>query len=172
VADPFTGEIRIFPYNFAPRGWAFCDGGLLGTDQFPDLFEVIGTTYGGDGETTFALPDLKGRVPLHPGEGPGLSLYALGDAGGTDDVALTNGQMPSHRHAIQATTATGTTSTPDGTVVLAAPASGSAYKATGTLAAMGNVLTTTGGSLPHNNMQPYLAFNFCIALVGVYPERN
>jgi microcystin-dependent protein len=172
VADPFTGEIRIFPYNFAPRGWAFCDGQVTSIAQFPELFEVIGTTYGGDGETTFALPNLKGRVPLHPGEGPGLSPYALGDAGGTDVVALTNGEMPSHRHAIQATTAPGTTSTPDGNVVLAAPASGSAYKATGTLTPMGSVLTNTGGSLPHTNRQPYLAFNFCIALVGVYPERN
>lgn len=172
MADPFTGEIRIFPYNFAPRGWAFCDGQLLPIEQYLELFDVIGTTYGGDGESTFALPNLQGRVPLHPGEGPGLSPYALGDAGGTEGVTLANGQMPAHRHAIQATTAPGTTSTPDGTVVLAAPDSGSAYKTTGTLTSMGNVLAPAGGGAPHYNMQPYLTLNFCIALVGVYPKRN
>jgi microcystin-dependent protein len=175
MADPFVAEIRIFPFNFAPKGWAFCDGQLLPLSQNTALFSLLGTTYGGDGKSTFALPNLMGRVPMHPSQGPGLSLRDLGESGGTPAVTLLEAEIPSHSHAVKASSGAGTTASPDG-AAWAQPRYGRvAEKAYGTTinASMGaNSTGIAGGGLPHNNMQPYLTMNFCIALQGVYPPRG
>ncbi|RIK44076.1 MAG: phage tail protein [Chloroflexi bacterium] len=169
MSDPFVSEIRIFAFNYAPPGWAFCDGENLPRSQHPRLFSLIGTTYGTAPDGYFALPDLRGRAPMHPGQGPGLSPHTLGEADGVETVTLEADELPVHRHTLQGSTATATASAPDTTLVLGATTGGSAYRATGTTVAMGDVLASTGGGQPHNNMQPYLAMNFCIALVGVTP---
>jgi microcystin-dependent protein len=171
MADPFVAEIRIFPFNFAPRGWAWCDGQLLPISQNTALFSLLGTTYGGDGKSTFALPDLQGRGPMHPGQGPGLSLHDLGETGGSDTVSLLESEIPSHPHALVASQADGIERTPVGQL----PATGmgiSAYQAPGALTQLsGSALAPAGGDQPHNNLQPYLTFYFCIALQGIFPQR-
>lgn len=172
MSDPFVGEIRIFALNFPPAGWAFCNGQTLAISQYPDLFVVIGTTYGGDGVTSFAVPDLQGRAPMHPGQGPGLSQRVLGEAGGAEDVTLSTAHMPAHQHAIQASSSTADSTVPATTAALAATNGGSAYRASGTLTQMGDMLSSTGGGQPHYNMQPYMTFYFCIALVGMVPVPN
>lgn len=176
MADPFIAEIRIFPFFFAPKGWAFCDGQLLPISQNTALFSLLGTTYGGDGKSTFALPDLQGSVPMHPGQGPGLSLHDLGEIGGSDTVTLLLSEIPAHLHTVgRATNANGNVTSPVGAIWAQAPsgrgtislyASGPATGKMGT----DNILPT-GGDLPHNNRQPYLTLNFCIALQGVFPSR-
>jgi microcystin-dependent protein len=175
VADPFVAEIRIFPFNFAPKGWAFCDGQLLPLSQNTALFSLLGTTYGGDGKSTFALPDLRGQVPMHPGQGPGLSLRDLGESGGSATVTLLESEIPSHTHGVMASSGAGTTANPDGGA-WAQPRYGRVTeKAYGTTinASMGaNSTGITGGGQPHNNMQPYLTMNFCIALQGIFPPRG
>ena len=174
MADPFVAEVRIFAFNFAPKGWAFCDGQLLPISQNTALFSLLGTTYGGDGKSIFALPDIQGRSVVNPGQGPGLSLYDLGQEGGEEAVTLLDSEMPSHTHTLQAVTAPATTSVPSTSATLARSAGGSAYKTTafGALVPMSpQTLSVTGGSLPHNNMMPYLTLNFCIALQGVFPAR-
>jgi microcystin-dependent protein len=175
MADPFVAEIRIFGFNFAPRGWAFCNGQLLPLSQNTALFSLLGTTYGGDGKSTFALPDLQTRVPMHPGQGPGLSLYDLGETGGTAAVTLVPSEMPAHTHTMSVQTATlGATAAPAGNT-LGRPASGKLYvtAANPALVTMSpSMLAPAGGSQPHNNLQPYLTFNFCIALQGVFPPRG
>src|SRR5690349_4827562 len=172
--DPFVAEIRIFPFNFAPRQWAWCDGQLLPISQNTALFSLLGTTYGGNGKSTFALPNLQGRAPMHPGQGPGLSLHDLGENGGSETVSLLESEIPAHSHSMMASTVTATKSNPEQRVL--AKASGATpYLAPGgaTIVAMaGNSLAPSGGDQPHNNMQPYLTLNFCIALQGVFPPRT
>lgn len=175
MANPFLAEIRIFPFNFAPKGWAFCDGQLLPLSQNTALFSLLGTTYGGDGKSTFALPDMQGNTPMHPGQGPGLSLHDLGETGGTQTVTLLQTEIPSHSHVVNATTAA---SQADPTASVWAnpggrPAPNFFADSGGTSLLMNDTaLSITGGSQPHNNMQPYLTLNFCIALQGVYPPRT
>ena len=167
MSEPFIGEIILFAGNFAPRGWALCNGQILAISQNTALFSILGTTYGGNGQTTFALPDLRGRVPVHPGQGPGLSPYDLGQAGGTETVTLNVAEMPQHTHPQPATNGEQTTNRPNG----ALPARGGVYAQTSD----GSTLTPpspVGGSQPHNNIQPYLGLNYIIALEGIFPSRN
>jgi microcystin-dependent protein len=171
--DPFVAEIRIFPFNFAPRGWAFCDGQLLPLSQNTALFSLLGTTYGGNGKSNFALPDLQGRAPMHPGQGPGLSLHDLGETGGSDTVSLLESEIPSHSHALTTFNDVGVDRIPGPTEALARSTGGLLYAAPGALVTLsGNALPPAGGDQPHNNLQPYLTMNFCIALQGVFPPRG
>ncbi|BCM17439.1 phage tail protein [Mesorhizobium sp. J8] len=175
MADPFVAEIRIFPFNFAPKGWAWCDGQLLPLSQNTALFSLLGTTYGGNGKSNFALPDLQGRSPMHPGQGPGLSLHDLGETGGTETVSLIESEMPMHNHAMRATVENGTQGTLTPNITLATSIGGQVFQKTtnANLVAMNaNALAPAGGDQPHNNMQPYLTCYFCIALQGVFPPRN
>jgi microcystin-dependent protein len=176
MSDPFVAEVRIFGFNFAPTGWALCDGQLLPISQNTALFSLLGTTYGGDGKSTFALPDLQGAAPIHPGQGQGLSLYDLGQEGGVESVTLLNTEIPIHAHALSAHAQdTGLVFDPGPTVTPASADGGFAYNTT-TNANLTQfapqALSPTGGSLPHNNMMPYLTLNFCIALQGVFPPRG
>jgi microcystin-dependent protein len=174
MADPFVAEIRIFPFNFAPSGWAWCDGQLLPISQNTALFSLLGTTYGGDGKSTFALPNLQGRAPMHPGQGPGLSLHDLGETGGSDAVTLLTSEMPAHSHAIQDHDLDlAELNAPASNRVLAQSANGTIYGTAANLVNMNpQALSSAGGDQPHNNMQPYLTFYFCIALQGVFPPRT
>jgi microcystin-dependent protein len=181
MADNFVAEIRVFPFTFAPTGWALCNGQLLPISQNTALFSLLGTTYGGNGTTTFALPDLRGAVPLHFGQGAGLSPYTLGEAGGSAAVALTVAQIPSHTHGLGVAAAndiTAASSTPSATTVFGAEqarsvSSGYVSVASQPTATMNSAaVTPTGSSQPHNNMAPYLVFNFCIALQGIFPPRS
>jgi microcystin-dependent protein len=172
--SPFLAEIRIFPFNFPPKGWAFCHGQLMPISQNTALFALLGTTYGGDGKSTFALPDLQGSAPLQPGQGQGLSLYDLGEMGGTDYVTLLQSELPVHTHSLNPDApVSADTATPSPAASFAQSTGGTLYQQTATngeyLAP--TALGTSGGSLPHNNMQPYLTLNFCIALQGVFPQR-
>ena len=173
--DPFVAEIRIFPFNFAPKGWAFCDGQLLPLSQNTALFSLLGTTYGGDGKSNFALPDLQGRAPMHPGQGPGLSLHDLGETGGSETVSLLESEIPAHTHALMAQTNPGNVKLPSAAVTLARSggAAENTYIPPANLVNMNdNTLAPAGGDQPHNNMQPYLTLSFCIALQGVFPPRT
>jgi microcystin-dependent protein len=175
MSEPFIAEIRIFAGNFAPRGWAFCDGQLLPIAQNTALFSLIGTTYGGDGRTTTALPNLQGRAPMHPGRGPGLTTRRLGERGGTETVNLTEQQMRNHTHSLMATMSPGSAFTPSPTTSLARSMGGFAYKngSSSPDVDMNNgALAPAGGSQAHNNMQPFLAMYFIIALQGLYPSRS
>ena len=170
--DPFVAEIRIFPFNFAPKGWAWCDGQLLPISQNTALFSLLGTTYGGDGKSTFALPDLQGRAPMHPGQGPGLSLHDLGETGGSDTVSLLESEIPSHSHSVVASQGDGNERGPAGQL-LATGIAISQYQTPGALTQLsGNALAPAGGDQPHNNLQPYLTFYFNIAMQGVFPPRT
>src|SRR3954471_25080315 len=174
MADPFVAEIRIFAFNFAPKGWAFCDGQLLPLSQNTALFSLLGTTYGGDGKSNFALPNMQGNVPMHPGQGPGLSLHDLGETGGFETVSLLESEMPAHSHSVNAAAgfATGDTNIVLGNA-FAKSGQGNAYAAPANLVLMSDqTISPAGGDQPHNNMQPYLTLNFCIALQGVYPPRG
>lgn len=175
MADPFVAEIRIFPFNFAPRGWAWCDGQILPLSQNTALFSLLGTTYGGDGKSTFALPDLRGRTPLGWGQGPGLSLRDLGEAGGASTVTLIEAEMPAHSHALNGTSAAGNQGSPAGALWAQSRHGRTVerlYAATtgGVMAA--SALAPTGGDAAHDNRQPYLTFYFAIALQGVFPPRG
>ncbi|MBL9156130.1 MAG: phage tail protein [Verrucomicrobiales bacterium] len=171
--DPFVAEIRIFPFNFAPKGWAWCDGQLLPLSQNTALFSLLGTTYGGNGKSNFALPDLQGRAPMHPGQGPGLSLHDLGETGGSETVSLLESEIPSHSHTLRGTSDDADLKAPTSNRVLARSVSGFAYTASGPDVFMASgALAPAGGDQPHNNMQPYLTFYFCIALQGVFPPRT
>jgi microcystin-dependent protein len=173
MADPFVAEIRIFPFNFAPKGWAWCDGQLLPLSQNTALFSLLGTTYGGNGKSNFALPDLQGRAPMHPGQGPGLSLHDLGETGGSDTVTLLQSEIPAHTHAMLTFNDVGEDRIPGPTESMARSTGGMLYAAPGPLTAMApEALPPAGGDQPHNNMQPYLTVNFCIALQGVFPPRS
>jgi len=169
MSEPFIAEIRIFAGNFAPRGWAFCEGQLLPLAQNTALFSLIGTTYGGDGRTTTALPNLAGRAPMHPGTGPGLTMRRLGEKAGAESVVLAETQIPSHTHQL-----VGTEEDVDGSSAVGnyLGVGNDLYSATGGSALADDSLPDTGGTQAHNNMQPYLALNFIIALQGVYPSRS
>ena len=175
MSEPFLAEIRIFAGNFAPRGWAFCDGQLLPIAQNTALFSLIGTTYGGDGRSTTALPNLQGRAPMHPGRGPGLTSRRLGERGGVEMVTLTEAQMASHTHTLRAANVPfGTLQAPTAQRTLAR-SSGNAWQTdtSSNLVQLNNqALPDAGGSQPHNNLQPLLAMTFIIALVGLYPSRS
>jgi microcystin-dependent protein len=174
MSNPFVAEIRIFPFNFAPTGWAFCNGQLMPISQNTALFSLLGTTYGGDGKSTFALPNLQGSVPMQQGQGPGLSLRDLGETGGEPSVTLIQTEMPAHSHQASAASDSGPTSPANntwGTLPGRTPPPLYFNTANGPNVVMGNALSVAGGNLPHNNMQPYLALNFCIALQGVFPAR-
>lgn len=174
MADPFVAEIRIFPFNFAPRGWAWCDGQLLPLSQNTALFSLLGTTYGGNGKSNFALPDLQGRAPMHPGQGPGLSLHDLGETGGSETVTLLESEIPAHSHAIMTHGQDpADLGAPAPNRALARTNRGFGYVAAGSFVSMaGQVLAPAGGDAPHNNLQPFLTFYFCIALQGVFPPRG
>ncbi|HEV3469574.1 MAG TPA: tail fiber protein [Pyrinomonadaceae bacterium] len=174
MADPFVAEIRIFPFNFAPKGWAWCDGQLMPLSQNTALFSLLGTTYGGNGKSNFALPDLQGRAPMHPGQGPGLSLHDLGETGGSETVSLLESEIPAHSHPLRASVDTADIFAPGPPMSLAASSNGLAYNpSTSNLNAMApEALAPAGGDQPHNNLQPYLTFYFCIALQGVFPPRG
>lgn len=173
MSDPFVAEIRIFAGNFAPTGWATCDGQIMPISQNTALFSLLGTTYGGDGKSTFALPNLMGSAPMHPGQGPGLSEYDLGQTSGTEAVTLLTSEVAAHNHAVMANINPGQLNTPSPVRSLARSSGGFAWKAGG---GNGNMALTTlslaGGGLPHNNMQPYLTLLFIIALQGVFPPRG
>lgn len=174
MSEPFLGEIKMFAGNFAPPSWALLDGQLLAISQNDALFALLGTTYGGDGQTTFGLPDLRGRVPVHEGQGPGLSPRALGAKSGLEKVTVTTNQIPSHKHDLQATTAAGNSTLPIGKTL--APSGGLTdlyLDGEGDPQNMGPAaITNVGGSQSHTNLQPFLCLNFIIALFGIFPSRN
>ncbi len=172
--DPFIAEIRILPFNFAPKGWAFCNGQLLPLSQNTALFSLLGTTYGGDGKSNFALPDIQGSAVMHPGQGPGLSLHDLGETGGSGTVTLLQSEMPAHTHVLRGSNTSGDNPSPGGNT-LARPGTTTIYQqnSSANLVQMAlAALPPAGGDLPHNNMMPYLTLNFCIALQGVFPPRG
>jgi microcystin-dependent protein len=189
--QPYLGEITMFAGNFAPKNWAFCNGQILSIAQNTALFSLLGTTYGGNGQTTFALPDLRGRTPLQWGQGPGLSPYDLGEASGTENVTLTINEMPAHNHAISGggqasitlpcSTSAGDNDSPVGRIPAVTPAgeeqyadasAANAQMAGNTVNIPAPTLAPNGGSQPHNNLSPYLAVTYIIALQGVFPSRN
>lgn len=171
--DPFVAEIRIVGFNFAPRGWAQCNGQILPISQNTALFSLLGTTYGGDGRSTFALPDLQGSVPMQPGQGPGLSLHDLGEMGGVESITLLNVEIPAHNHTMMAANFPGDTNIPTGNA-FARSTEGSIYSTATTPVTnlAPTTLSFTGQNLPHNNMQPYLTLMFIIAMQGVFPPRG
>jgi microcystin-dependent protein len=174
MATPFIGEIRMFAGNFSPANWALCNGQVLAISQYEALFQLIGTTYGGDGVNTFALPNLQGRAPIHQGNLSGGANYIIGELSGSETVTLTTNQIPSHNHPLQATTGSGTGLAPTG-LVMATPtgiAGPQTYVTPTAVTALANTSTIAGGSLPHDNMQPYLVINFIIALFGIFPTQN
>ena len=174
MSEAFVGEIKMFAGNFAPRGYAFCDGQLLAVSQNDALFSLYGTIYGGDGKTTFGLPDLRGRIPVHAGQGPGLSSRKLGQKTGSEQVTLTTNQIPSHNHPLEATTTAATDHQLTGKVLAQNPTGDNFY--TNDTSSMTGLLpgtvTNTGGSRPHTNMMPTLCIHFIVALVGIYPSRH
>jgi microcystin-dependent protein len=167
MSSPFIGEIRMFAGNFAPAGWSFCNGAIIPIDQNDALFNLIGTTYGGDGQTTFALPDLQSRVPVHVGPG-----FALAQAGGAETVTLTTSQIPAHPHVPQCNSGTGNQQGP-GNGVWASPTTGAIYSSTAPSLAMDPAAVgATGGSQPHDNMIPFLVINFILSLFGIFPSQT
>ncbi len=170
--DPFVGEIMMFAGNFAPTGWALCNGQILPIAQNTALFSLLGTTYGGNGQTTFALPDLRGRVPIHFGQGPGLPDFIQGQVGGEAFHTLTVNELPSHSHAHLADDSAGTQSSPNGAFPARDPSGSPAYGPNQNVTMAANSIGSTGGNLSHNNLQPYVTINFCIALQGIYPPRS
>lgn len=173
MSEPFVGEIRMFAGNFAPRGWAFCDGQLLAVSQNDALFSLLGTIYGGDGRTTFGLPDLRGRIPIHAGTGPGLSPRRLGAKLGSEKVTLTVNQLPSHTHVIQASNDVANELTPADTRTPAQAGTADLYQSAAPVVNMSTAaVSTLGGSRSHTNLMPFLCINFIIALFGIYPSRH
>jgi len=181
MSDPYVGQISMTGFNFAPVGWALCNGQTLAINQNQALFALIGTTYGGNGVSTFQLPNLQSEVPIHQGTGAGLSTYVIGETGGTENVTLLYNNMPIHNHTVGVSTASGTTGSPSGNLLGVTnggsdrtPAAGNldfvTSAANATLAA--TAVSTAGGNIPHTNIQPYLTINFIIALVGIFPSRN
>lgn len=173
MADQFVAEIRIFPFNFPPTGWAFCDGQLMPISQNTALFSLLGTFYGGDGKSTFALPNLQGSAPMHQGDGPGLSQRFIGEQSGVESVTLIVSEIPSHTHAINAVGALADAKGPEDKA-FAVSQNGNVFTAGPSPQVMmsPNLLTVTGSTFPHNNMMPYLTVNFCIAMQGVFPARG
>ncbi len=174
MSEPFVGQLKMFAGNFAPRGFAFCDGQLLRVSQNQALFSLLGTIYGGDGRTTFGLPDLRGRIPIHQGSGPGLTPRQIGSKGGGETETVTEGQLPPHVHILQSNTQAGQEGNPNNAV----PAQATVFVydrnplATGLRSLAANSITSVGGSQPHTNLQPFLCIHFIIALFGVFPSRR
>lgn len=174
MSQPYIGEIRMFGFSFAPAGWAQCDGQLIPISENDALFILLGTTYGGDGEETFALPNLQSRIPIHSGTGASGTTYQLGEAAGVESVTLTTQQIPTHNHPPSANTGAGNSATPTDNV-WAANANTAAVQyvaGAGANVNMANTLGTSGGSQPHDNMMPYLVINFCISLFGIFPSQT
>jgi microcystin-dependent protein len=174
MSDPFVAEIRIFGCNFAPTGWATCDGQLLPISQNTALFSLVGTFYGGNGQSTFALPNLQDSVPVQQGQGPGLSEYFLGQSGGTETVTLLNGEMPAHAHTVQCVPGAlpGNNNIAVGNS-FAKSTNGQVYTTAANLVPLyEETASIAGGDQPHNNLMPYLTLNFCIAMQGVFPSRG
>lgn len=168
MAEPFIGQLLCVGFNFAPSGWALCNGQLISISQNTALFSLLGTQFGGNGQTTFGLPDLRGRIPLGQGQGPGLSNYDIGQMGGSESVTLTTAQLPAHNHSVSANSGDANNGSPANTF----PSGGGAYN-TATNKAMNPAMTgQAGGSQPHGNLQPYLALNWIIALEGIFPSRQ
>lgn len=165
MSQPYVGEIRMGGWNFAPSGWAFCDGALMAISQNATLFNLIGTTYGGDGQSTFALPDLRGRLPVHQGTG-----FVIGQSAGSESVTLTTSQIPGHSHALEASSGGATSTDPTGQTYAAASAD--VYVPPTSLASMNESTTSTGGGQPHDNRMPYLCVSFVISLFGVFPSQS
>lgn len=174
MSTPYIGEIRMFGFGRTPNGWQACDGSLLPISQYDALFALIGTTYGGDGQTTFAVPDLRGRLPIHQGQGPGLSNYVIGQMAGTETVTVLQTQMPAHTHTLVATTGASTATTPGNTLLPGAVSGDTFYVNTvtgNTAAAMSaQMITLSGGSQPHENTMPTLTVQYCIATFGIFPS--
>ena len=176
MTQPFVGEIRLFPYNFAPNGWFNCDGSLLSISEYEVLYTLLGTTYGGDGVNTFGLPNLCGRVPIHQGTGLGLSTYVLGQVAGTESVTLLPNQMPSHNHAFYAVDSAGSSATPASTLQLGSVSGDVLYSSdvSGMSSAImaGTAVGSAGNTQPHDNTMPTLTARFCIAWAGVFPSQT
>lgn len=177
MSEPYIGEIRMFAGNFAPRNWAFCDGQLLAVNSYGALFSLLGTLYGGDGLSSFALPDMRGRLPMHMGQGPGLSNRALGARMGQEQVVLTRNEMPRHSHSLMAANAQANASDPQGRVLASQtdgdrPYTTAPAKSTNFQDMDSRSVSSAGGNSSHNNMMPYLGVNFIIALQGEYPSRD
>lgn len=166
MSEPFLAEVRMVGFNFAPKGWAFCDGQVLPINQNQTLYSLLGTSYGGDGRTNFALPDLRGRTPIHVGEG-----HDIGQKAGTESVKLAVSQIPAHTHTAMASSTAANQSRPAGAVLASADVYRAPEAATSTALKSGSI-SNVGGSQPHNNMQPYIVIDFCIALKGLFPSRN
>jgi microcystin-dependent protein len=171
MSTPFIAEIRMMGFNFNPRGWAFCNGQLLPISQNTALFSLLGTTYGGNGQTTFGLPNLQGIAPIHPGQGPGLSLYDLGETSGSSSITLLQNEIPAHSHTFGAINAIGDSNNPSGAIP-ARVIGETPYTSVAPNTALSTTIVPSGGSQPHNNMMPYLVVNFCIALQGIFPPRQ
>ena len=172
MAQPYVGEIRMFAGNFAPAGWMFCDGQLLPISENETLFNLIGTTYGGDGQETFALPNLQSRVPMHMGKGKDGVTYQLAEEAGTESVTLTTQQIPSHTHAFMGSTTAATLTSPKDSVVATSAQVDYLTIATASVAMNANAITPAGGSQPHENCQPFLCINFIISLFGIFPSPS
>ena len=180
MSDPFLAEIRMFPFPFAPRGWALCNGQILPLSQNTALFSLLGTNFGGDGRSSFGLPNLQGAVPVGTGQGPGLSAYQVGQSGGSASVTLQTGQMPPHSHALTAVAEVSTSASPQNAIFMdghftggSGPGKVAAYNTAAPDTAMNPAaITPAGGGGPHNNLMPYLTVNFCIAMAGIYPPRS
>ncbi len=175
MAQPFLGMVCSFGFNFAPQGWQLCQGQLIPINQNTALFSLLGTTYGGNGTSTFALPDLRGRVGISFGQGDGLSDYELGEVSGSETVTLTSGQMPEHSHTLNASNVTANTPSPNGSSLAVDPTGLSGFYESGSTPATPmniNTIAPAGGSQPHNNLQPFLVLNYCIAMEGIFPSRS
>jgi microcystin-dependent protein len=172
MSDAFVAEIRLLPFAFAPKGWAFCNGQLVPVSQNTALFSLISTFYGGDGKSTFGLPNLQGAVALHPGQGPGLSQYVLGQTGGTDAVTLVPSEMPAHLHQAKCSSTLGDDYGPKGDFWAPDVTGNPQYGASATLTMAADVLGPGGASQPHNNMQPFLVLRYCIAMEGIFPAKG
>lgn len=172
MSDQFVGEIRIFPFNFAPQGWALCNGQILAISQNTALFSLLGTFYGGNGTTNFALPNLQGNMAVHAGQGPGLSSVDLGEVGGVEAVTLTLAQLGPHTHNVACNATAADSANPEAELWAPEVAGSSAYGSSGGAQMSAQAISLAGGNLPHNNMQPYLVLQYCIALVGIFPARS
>lgn len=172
MATPYIGEIRMFGANFAPVGWSLCDGSLLPIGEFDTLYNLIGTTYGGDGQQTFAVPDLRGRLPIHQGQQPGQPAYLIGQPGGVETVTVSRDQMPNHTHPFVASTAEATSADPKGAVLAQSPTVNLYFADTANAAMSAKSSSAAGGNQPHDNVMPFQVVNFIIALYGVYPSQS
>ena len=172
MPTPFVGEVRLFAGSFAPSGWALCNGQLLPIAQNTALFSLLGTAYGGNGVNTFALPDFRGRVPLHAGQGPGLASYDRGEVGGVEATALLTSEMPSHTHTLNGSSANGVSDAAASNVPARAPSAIPQYAAAADANLAGGAVASSGGGQPHNTMQPYITLNFIIALTGIFPQQS